>query len=261
MNIHPLDREDEDTEPAFDHSSIGNGRVNRHERLFRFSVRAVVGAGILVLLSSVALTNIRYGTWEWNVASAANRATMLLLLLAFVGILASFQTNRLIRARNALAGRARTDMVPMNSSDKKPAVPGDSLAILLYACGLFLVLLWFLVGIASIVSSPIFFWLASLLGAMFPGLLITMIVWHRGCCRAFAIGALPVICWWVASTIVFSLYGFYGPNMSFTSSVGNQLSGFMIYTGIVFSFAVCSGLICAVYVRGLSWFRESTGEK
>ena len=103
MAPHPLDRDDE--ESGFDFSSIGSERVNRHEGLFKASVRGAVVAAVLVFVSSIVLNNIQFPSPAWNTAFWLTRLTILLLLVAFVGLLLSFQLDNLIRLRNRLANK------------------------------------------------------------------------------------------------------------------------------------------------------------
>jgi MFS family permease len=257
---HPLDRDDSDETEGFDFSSPQSGlTAGPEKRLLKLCVRAIIGFGVLVALSSVAVNNIKYGSAEYQIAFGINRLLMFLLLLAFAGVLLAYQLPNL-----------RLKLIPMNIQPSKsnvvtrsldrpsnPIGPIGPIGLLTVISLITLVVAWLAAFLLSTVNGPIASFLFTTVTGVVPGVLITMIVWNKGCVRAYAIGAITT---YLLSAFVFFQQAMFfsrmgiGMNQSMGGG-GNSSIGYIM--GIQWSTIILGGMLAALYV----WLLEKFGQK
>jgi len=260
-SVHPLDRDDSDDEGESEYSSPQPGySVQPEKRLLKWSTWAIVFFGILVALSSVAVNNTSYGSYEYQIARAINLGIALLLLLSFAGVLLAYQLPRF---------RSLSSRMPSRTSQSRDGSRSVLLATspisLLTATSLAVIVLAWLAAFLMATTMPLASFAISLATGILPGLLIAMIVWNKGCVRAYAIGALASF---VLSTFAMFRIAlmFARPGMNYNPWInGDYSSSIAIMLGLQWTIVVIGGLIPAWYVWMLSKFQHkqqsTTAEK
>jgi hypothetical protein len=87
---------------------------------------------------------------------------------------------------------------------------------------------------------------------MMPGFLIAMIIWNKGCIRAYAIGALATLLgstWMLSQQVLLAVQVGRGAPYNFPWMIGAQ-----------WSMVIMGGLVPAVYVAFLKRRGQSLGE-
>jgi|694.fasta_scaffold13688_2 hypothetical protein len=251
-SVHPLDRDDSDDEGESEYSSPQPGYVVQPEkRLLKLSAWAIVFFGVLVALSSVAVNNTSYGSSEYQIARAINLGIALLLLLSFAGVLLAYQLPRF---------RSLSSRMFLSSSQSRDGSRSVLLATspisLLTATSLAVIVLAWLTAFLIAFAMPFASFILSVVTGILPGLLIAMIVWNKGCVRAYAIGAL--------ASFVLSTFGMFqivlmfarpGMNPNPWSNSGSSTS-VATMLGLQWTMVVIGGLIPAWYVWLLSELRH-----
>tara|TARA_R110002049_G_scaffold4601_6_gene32842 strand:- start:15300 stop:16058 length:759 start_codon:yes stop_codon:yes gene_type:complete len=227
--IHPLDRDYSDDAPVPSRSPIPRS-TNYHAKLRRFGV-IVFGLGFIGLFpAAIFLNNARGNATAESVASMLHQLSMLVILVGGVMVFAAYRWPHLSKLINAPSSQ-------LNPLGRSPFVT---------------LLIWNVVAFVAIVvittlmpSQRSYEFLYLLLSGIFTsglGLLITMIVWHRGMLRGYAIGAM-------AALIVngFSLLSVIG------GGFGRGNSTFILNAQI--ATVLVSGLISAGYVSMIQSYR------
>lgn len=257
---HPLDRDpdDDDDEVGFDFSSPQSGEAASPDRtLLKLSVRGVVVLGVLVFLSSVAVNNLQFGSSGFQVAYFVSRVMMGLLLLSFVGVLLAYRLPSIRRQLGVIKLQPSSDdaAASPNPVEHKTfeAIIGP-MGWLVGGSIVAIILAWATALMANI-SLPVTQFVISAASALLPGLLIAMIVWNRGCVRAYAIGAL-------SSYVISSVTVFQPISMFLRVATANAYSAYsnqsLAYTvGIHWTTIVVGGIIPAMYIWLLEKFSQS----
>jgi hypothetical protein len=255
--IHPLDRdENEDgspkestfdfssSQPGFDYTSPQSGQIpGPNRQILKYSVRAIIGFGILVFFSTVTLSNMTYGTAEYQTAFVISRVLISLLLLSFMGVLLAFQWSNIIGKLNQMGGNQTLSGFGSSSLTMKEVNP---LSWLFSICAVVVALAWTVTLLASSMPQAVSM-ILSAIATLLPGMLITMIVWNKGCVRAFAIGALVSFALGAFSMLQTVMFMQMGRNQ-----FGQSGQGLGILIGLQWTITAVGGLIPATYV----WFLE-----
>ena len=216
-DIHPLDRDYSEPPPA-----ERKRELSSQERIRRFGVIIFAGGLAVVVLAAIALGVFRGSGPIEGFGSAMHRFGMIAILVGGVMIVTSY---RLSALSAGLSGKGTGFRVSLGS-----------FALLVLINAIAYALLAGLSTLRSVNGSPIF--LAMLYQALITcvcGLLVTMIVWHRGMLRAYAIGALIAL--------VVNIFGF-----QMVLSMGMPSRAYsQFYLGSLASIPI-TGLFCAGYV-------------
>jgi hypothetical protein len=217
-DIHPLDR-DYSTPPP----KQQRRELSPNDRMRRFGVFVFAGGLAVVMMAAIALGIFRGTGWIEGFGSAMHRFGMIAILVGGVMIIASYRVQPL---RNGLRLAGKGGQSSMNSFG------------LLLVCNVIIFLL--LAGLSTLrnaYGSPVFLAIFyQLLITITCGLLVTMVVWHRGMLQAYAIGALIAM--------VANIFG-----LRYFLSVGMPRSGYsVLYLGTLASVPI-TGLACAAYVN------------
>lgn len=230
---HPLDQDDDAPIPR-PRPPQDNSRAYRP--LLTLGVRVAIGSAVVTALASTASANAPLNSSFANTAYWVFRASAFVLLGSFGCILVSYRIPHLRPISIPQAGKAQT-MIQSRFGK------------LLFINGVFLAVVWVLTILAAIAGSVnIFGWIWILNTALTSmmtlaiALLVTMIVFHHGIFRAYAIGVLVAIaCQLPAILYMFAFIAqrSHGP----TSFVGIQYA-----TPMGVTIAAAAGLLCAGYV-------------
>jgi hypothetical protein len=172
-DIHPLDRDYSSPQPE-----PKARELSPEERLRRIGV-IVFGVGFsLVLLTAILLGAFRGSGWIESFGSVTHRFAMLAILLGGILILVSYRLPSLIQG---------TQWAPRHRYRQSFGRFG----LLLVANVVVFVLLYILMQSAGQSRSSLSLYLAfSGTLTTLSALLVTMVIWHRGMLRAYAVGAL-----------------------------------------------------------------------
>ena len=243
---HPLDASDED-----DHDT--GSRWSRepsspsvaYQPLLKPSLRIAAFATIVLALGSVLTTAFRYGSDGYNISAFIFRSSGTILVLALLAVLLSFRIGHsLSRPRRHPSRQA---VLPLGY--------GGFVVYNLLGLGIAWVVLigagWVLGAGVAVIASPLI-----LIGA---GLLATMIVFHDGYLRAYAIGSL--------TTLTLQFVGFAGLSSlilfnvgKFGSAFGVFFDMFSILLGVTLTIVIVSGLVSSGYVVALTSYTRRQRE-
>lgn len=228
--IHPLDRDySEDTPPASRAPIIAS--IDYHAKLRRLGVIVFVLGFVGLFPAAIFLNNAKGNPSAESFASLLHRLAMVVILVGGVMVFTAYRWPQISRLMNFKPGDARAMI-------RRPY-----LTLVLYNLVAFI----FIVAAAALlrwVTSPAVGYLlvTGMITASF-GLLVTMIVWHKGFLRAYAIGAIPALTW-------NTLSNFYLLNNLFLGG-----DAYLILVGQL-AIVLLSGLACAGYVAVIEIFRS-----
>lgn len=232
---HPLDASDDDYDDTRWSREPASPSI-AYQPLLKPSLRVAAVATFAVAIGSILTATFRLGSEAYDISIAMFRISGAVLVCALVSVLVSYRIGylRLNPQRRGRRAALRFD--------------GYGQFVLYNLLGLaiaWIVLLWasweFGAGVVGVVS------LLLLLAA---GLLATMIVWHQGYLRAYAIGSL--------TTLVLPFVGFsnFATMVVFNrGSGGTAYGGFDILSvslGVTITMVICSGLLSSGYVVALT---------
>lgn len=230
---HPLDQDDDAPIPR-PRPPQDNSRAYRP--LLTFGVRVAIGSAVVTALASAASANAPLNS---NFAIAAYwvfRTAAFILLGSFGCILVAYRIPYLRPFSLPQAGKAKT-MIQSRFGK------------LLFINGVFLAVVWVLTILAAIAGSVnIFGWIWVLNTALTSivtlaiALLVTMIVFHHGIFRAYAIGVLVAIACQLPAMLY--MFAFLAQRSRGPASFG----GMQFATPIGMTLATAAGLLCAGYV-------------
>ena len=225
---HPLDADDcfeFSREPSREGAKAGS-------RLLRLCLIVLIASAGVAFLSGVAASNASPNSPVENIGSAANRISAVVMLVAFCGILLAY---RLPQWKNAAFD---VDSLLWLRSGYLTLCFANGAGL-----GIALGIGWL---VAPLLGNSLSGIVAALL-CIYIALLVTMVAWHTGFVKAYAIGVLTVM----------GLEAI--PFLSLVSAwTYGQLRGGRAFNwqwSVMLLTAVAAGLICAGYVRLLEWYR------
>ena len=230
---------------------------------------SLIGLGItafLVVAAAIATSAAPPNSIVENLAATLYRFFTMLMLVAFVGIFFAYQFPKLLKLtwfnETSLKAEIAKDPTMPDADAMQPALNNrkrilNSDLLILGSCNFgFLMFLWLLGGIFYGLGIIDYFPLAFFtILFMLPGLLITMVVWHQGAVRAYAIGVLPALLGLYFFGTTVQIYFF---SNGFYRGSTQSSAGFMLGEGIGITLAALSGMCCAVYVRMVEVARTRT---
>lgn len=227
---HPLDRDDElDSDDAGNQSEPFAKLENRPASAAHKMLRpAVIGLCVcfgLAFLSGVMAANAQPRSFTENSAAVVNRLAVIGMLIAFCCILVAYRIPYLKRLRLPERAALLRSAQEMN----------------LYAANtILLAIVWTIVLMFTSALGPVLAILGSGLLLIYVALLVTMVIWHTGYLRAYAVGSL--------SALVALIYSGTANMWMYSSNLrGTALSAWPV--GAALTFVVLAGIICATYVR------------
>lgn len=278
-DIHPLDRDDDDPISGSSSSPTANTASP-----LRPVVIGTVIIGSLVMITSIWMNNVGYGSFSYQTAFVVNRILMVLLLGTFLGMLIYFQRKNLAK----ILERLQSTPTPPNliqaesleatgnafesnitSTANSPVIPNQGpsvmnstratlypMFVLVGANLLLLVVIWCISMLLAGLPMPWMTMLFSSTLTLLPGLLICMIIWNRGMMRAYAVGLL--------TTHVTSGLGFLAMLGPMGMRYGNNYYGYNSGGGFDFSWTLAAhwtlvvfgGIVPACYVAILTYYRS-----
>ncbi len=218
-DIHPLDRDYSTPAPESKPRELAPD-----ERLRRFGVIVFGVAFALVFLSAITLGSVSGPGWLESFGSTMYRFATIGILVGGIMILVSYRLSMIKKGTNLISrkGARRAAM--------------GTFGLLVVCNVVFFVLLLALSGLSSASRSSDGLLLTyNAVLTIGCGLMVTMIVWHRGIVRAYAIGVL-----------VGMLFNGLGLMFIFNTGFRSGGSGMMV-PGRLATIQIC-GLICAGYV-------------
>ena len=239
-DIHPLDRDySSDAKPnkAKQKSPITRS-LDYDPSIRRNGTRILVAGLVVVFLSAIAVSNMRYNPSAERIASLINKLGMVTMLIGGFTIVVAYRLDA-IKAIPIGGSRKRfqTDE-PMRISFWFFA------GCVVAAYALFMILIWMFPYWYNRQYSGIF---TCCFTSALVGVMITMIVWHRDFRRAFGIGVLAGL----VSNFLFS--------MSWISIGGGF--DFQYAYMIVLGASFFGGLVCAGYVAILGHERDQIDQE
>jgi hypothetical protein len=215
---HPLDRDYSTpvaTRPQTTTSSYPN--------LLRIGVIVFAAGFLAVLLGGILISNYPGNSWGETFGSFIHRSGMIFILAGAVLIILAYRWDQL---------------TSIMRSTKIPAIRNNKHA---YVALVF----WNVVGFVAIAllfslsrlggSTSLTFLVFNAMVTITLGFMITLVVWHRGFVRAYAIGVL-------AALGINSFTGLFGLNAMYASNDGS-----LLFVGHLATIVVC-GLVCGGYV-------------
>ena len=219
QEIHPLDADD----PFSDAPQHRPKKHVAYEPLLRYSIRVLIVSVAIVFLSGLAAGNASPNSDMENVSLFLNQLGMLAMLGAFCSILLAYRLPQIKKLRMKMIEQPKF---------------GGALTILLIANAVYVGLAT--VGLSSIAafSAPLASVILMFGNTMIAGFFTTMIWWHGGFLRAYAIGALT------------SLAPSYLMGCVFVMSPFGRRFGFMQFAPLLLAVIVppVTGVLCALYV-------------
>lgn len=204
---HPLDDDEPQPQPR---SAIVDNSV-AYQPLLKPSTRILIASFVIVFCAGLAAINAQPNSALETIASVVNRLGMVLMLAAFSAILVAYRIPRMRQSMLAAPKQNRsrepdvyfdTEAWQLDASreytSRTRANFGTLVGINIAAVVVLLTALTF----ASMVLGFMTILIVVALQQVFAGVLVTMIVWHKGQIRAYAIGALSAL---VFSTLVITL--------------------------------------------------------
>ena len=215
-DIHPLDRDYSMPQPKQQRREL-----SPNERMRRFGIIVFAGGLGVVMMAAIALGIFRGTGWIEGFGSAMHRFGMIAILVGGVTIVASYRVQSLRQG------------VRLSGDGKRRS--WNSFGLLLVCNVIAYLLLAGLLSLRDLYGSPVFLAIFyQLLITVTCGLLVTMVVWHRGMLQAYAIGALIAM-----FANIFGLPFFFNLGMGRSNSSA-------LYLGILASVPI-TGLVCAAY--------------
>lgn len=232
--IHPLDRD----------YSISDASPQRKVRdkstrgRIRRGATILFASGFIALLPAAIVTNSFPRSWLESAGSLVHRMAMWAILIGGLLIVASYR----VPDPNQLAK-------PKRRSHRRPRRDGKvSYAMLLGWNVVILVGMALVFFMASNLGSPEFLYLLAIVLLMTTGsLMVTMLVWHRGFLRAYAIGVL-------ASAVMVCMTTPFVPYWTWRLDEEVVLLAYFVII-------IGNGLLCSGYVFLLEQFRDSVPEE
>ena len=227
--IHPLDRDYSDDAAAPTKSPISSS-IDYHDRLRRFGVIVFALGFVGLFVAAVFLSNAKGNTSAESLASVLHQLAMVVILFGGVMVFVAYRWPQISQLMNPSA-------VDMKRRVRRPFLNLAIGNVVVYVL---------IVGATSLVSNPPSYgFVPTLVGGSLTaavGLFITMIVWHRGMLRGYAIGALAALTVNGFSLMMMMANGFWGGNS--TVVVSGHLAVILI-----------SGLISGGYVALIEGYR------
>ena len=227
---HPLDRDY--TTPVVTRSPT---ITRSHPKLLRIGIIVFAAGFLAVLLGGILISNSSGNSWGETFGSFIHRCGMVFILVGAVLIILAYrweQLTAILRGAN----------IPALTNGRHAYVA---------------LVFWNVVGFVAIEvlfslaqlsqSASLRFLVFNAMVTMTLGLMITLVVWHRGFVRAYAIGVL-------AALGLNSFTGLLGFNGMYA---GNDAS--LLFTGHLATIFVC-GLTCGGYVCFLESTRSRTND-
>ena len=190
----------------------------------------VFAAGfITVFLSAVFLSNVRPGTVLETFGSVINRLGMVIILVGGLTIILAY---RWFWLQNLMSG----GLPVMDSGHRRRRMTFSALTV--WNIGVYVGLVFAVLALHEISSIEVYLFVVRGALTLLFAMCVTIIVWHRGFVRAYAIGLLV------------------GLVLNSFASLATMASGFWQGDGrsimlINLSIAMLTGLVCAGYVRFL----------
>lgn len=207
-DIHPLDRDYSEPVPV-----RGRKELTSDEQLRRIGVVVFLVGFALVLFAAIMLGIFRGAGWIESFGSSMHRFAMIAILLGGIMIIVSYRLSAI---------RTRTQMGVAKVRRKRRRDALGLFGMLFIYNVLFLVLMVAIAGLSGFArASPGLFLVYNAVFNVATALMVTMIVWHRGLLRAFAIGALVGL---IMNGFAFlfamnASYGYNNPNSMFLARV------------------------------------------
>ncbi len=229
QEIHPLDADD----PFSDVTQPRPAKSVAYEPLLRISVQVLIVSVIVVFVSGLAAGNASPNSDMENVSTLLNRLGMFAMLAAFVSILLAYRIPQIQKLR-------------MNMLEQPKFTTALPILLVINASYVGLTT----VGLSSIAAfnAPLAYVVLMFSNTVIAGFLTTMIWWHHGFLRAFAIGALT------------SLAPSYLMGCVFVMSPFGRGFGFMQFVPLLLAVIVppVTGVLCALYVYVLDSSNHAT---
>lgn len=226
---HPLD--DFEFSPQPDEAS----RTPVHRPLLKLSVWLIAGSFAVLLISAIATSLAPPSSGYESFSSGVYRASGLVLLVGFLGILAAYRIPQL-------------KQLSMDSGGWRQRVSGLGLLIIINVVGFFLVGAG--LGLASDDPRIAMWGLSIYLGLLviFAGLMVTVAIEHQGFMRAYAAGvltALVLMAWISGNGLIYVIGG---------GRINPRMS--MVPLLVPLGVALTSGLVSAAYSTAMASYRK-----
>jgi hypothetical protein len=253
MEKHPLDM---DEETDFGSDVISKPRINQHvdaeastANWLKKPTRAAIAAGIVVLLTAFAIGNIRdNGQFSYKALVVVNYISILIVLACFVMIYIGYQIPKLTKWKTVeLVAESESTMIEKQSSKMKDTF--DEILRTMYVTVALVLSAWCGVFLIYVVISEVGSYIQGFLWALQLSLLIVMLVWEKGCFRAYAIAGI---------TTHLSMSVFMASNLFSVMQYGgwNSVSE-ALQLGVVWTLNYVAGFICGICVSILELRRAA----
>ncbi len=228
---HPLDASD----PFADVEVSQSTSPKTNQPLLRWSVRALIVAAVCVFWGGIATGNALPNSTLESVSSIIQRSGMFGMLAAFCAILIAYRTEQIRNFWSAL--KTTSQELAASTADKKYASRTVLIGLIVANIVFALVLIAARFLLPTLMPLP--FDIAGILVIMYAGLLATMIWWHDGFVKAYAIGAL--------TSLILSYLTPVGI-MMFQTPRQRSVMPLFISPIVLTMLPLLTGLMCALYV-------------